>query len=214
MEDTPIELVHVWTNSENAFKLKVNRTLMPIGETREYSNSKSVTDSSLAQTLFGIEGVESIKMDSISIEIFLSEDVDWNRVVGEVPAIIKTHLESGLVAVEIVEPSEEKKHSFGFKVLDANSHTPEEQFIIIKDLLDAEINPAVAAHGGYFDLISVEDNNVYVQLGGGCQGCGMADVTLRQGVEHRMKEVLPEMIELIDVTDHRAGTNPYYQPGK
>ncbi len=85
---------------------------------------------------------------------------------------------------------------------------------IVKNLLDQEINPAVAAHGGFFTLLDVKDNNVYVQLGGGCQGCGMADVTLKQGVEQRMREVLPEMASLIDTTDHAAGSNPYYSPGK
>ena len=81
-------------------------------------------------------------------------------------------------------------------------------------LLEEEINPAVAAHGGHVQLIDVKDSVAYVQLGGGCQGCGMVDVTLRQGIETRMKEVTPELQELVDVTDHRGGTNPYYQPGK
>ena len=81
-------------------------------------------------------------------------------------------------------------------------------------LLEEEVNPAVAAHGGHVQLIDVKDKVAYVQLGGGCQGCGMVDVTLRQGIETRMKEVAPELQELVDVTDHRGGTNPYYQPGK
>lgn len=84
----------------------------------------------------------------------------------------------------------------------------------LQRLLDEEINPAVAMHGGHVQLIDVRDNVAYVQLGGGCQGCGMVDVTLRQGIEARMKEVVPELQELVDVTDHRGGTNPYYSPGK
>jgi Fe-S cluster biogenesis protein NfuA len=84
----------------------------------------------------------------------------------------------------------------------------------LKVLLEEEINPAVAAHGGHVQLIDVKDKVAYVQLGGGCQGCGMVDVTLRQGIETRMKEVAPDLQELVDVTDHRGGTNPYYQPGK
>jgi len=107
-----------------------------------------------------------------------------------------------------------KKYSFGFRQIPDNARPPEEQKAIVQKLLDEEINPAVAAHGGFFSLIAVENNNVYVQLGGGCQGCGMANVTLREGVEQRMKQVLPEMHELIDTTDHHSGSNPYYQPGK
>ncbi len=85
----------------------------------------------------------------------------------------------------------------------------------IQNLLDFEINPMVAAHGGFFSLVDVnEENNVYVELGGGCQGCGMVDVTLRQGVEQRMREVFPDMAALIDTTDHADGDNPYFQQGK
>ena len=63
-------------------------------------------------------------------------------------------------------------------------------------------------------MLEVKENRVFVELGGGCQGCGMADVTLRQGVEQRLKEIMPEMAALIDVTDHAQGENPYYQPSK
>lgn len=84
----------------------------------------------------------------------------------------------------------------------------------IQNLLDFEINPMVAAHGGHFSLVNIEGDNVYVELGGGCQGCGMVDVTLRQGVENRMREVYPDLGDLIDVTDHADGENPYFQQGK
>lgn len=84
----------------------------------------------------------------------------------------------------------------------------------IQNLLEFEINPQVASHGGQFTLIDIEENKVLVKLGGGCQGCGMADVTLRQGVETRMREVFPDLEALIDTTDHQEGDNPYYQPGK
>jgi Fe/S biogenesis protein NfuA len=84
----------------------------------------------------------------------------------------------------------------------------------IQNLLEFEINPMVAAHGGHFSLIDVDGNKVYVELGGGCQGCGMVDVTLRQGVEKRMREVFPDLEDLIDTTDHQDGENPYFQPSK
>jgi Fe/S biogenesis protein NfuA len=80
--------------------------------------------------------------------------------------------------------------------------------------LDDEINPAVASHGGSVTLIDVKDNIAFVQMGGGCQGCGMVNVTLKQGIEARMNEVIPEIKEIVDTTDHRGGTNPYFQPGK
>jgi Fe/S biogenesis protein NfuA len=81
-------------------------------------------------------------------------------------------------------------------------------------LLDTAINPAVAGHGGMVSLLDVKDNTVYLQMGGGCQGCGAADVTLRQGVERMIREEVPEVLEIIDLTDHAAGQNPYYAASK
>jgi len=92
--------------------------------------------------------------------------------------------------------------------------TKEVKMEAIKNLLDFEVNPMVASHGGYFTLLDVEGNDVHVELGGGCQGCGMVDMTLRQGVEKRMREVFPDMGELVDDTDHDSGDNPYHQAGK
>jgi Fe/S biogenesis protein NfuA len=84
----------------------------------------------------------------------------------------------------------------------------------VQALLDTSINPAVAGHGGFVTLIDVKDHTVYIQMGGGCQGCGAADVTLKAGIERMITEELPEITEVLDSTDHAAGQNPYYTPGK
>ncbi len=86
--------------------------------------------------------------------------------------------------------------------------------IRVQDLLDRHINPAIAAHGGFIDLLGVQDGTVYVQFGGGCQGCAQVDVTLRQGVEVALRQAVPEVVAVVDSTDHASGTNPYYQPSK
>ena len=80
----------------------------------------------------------------------------------------------------------------------------------VQRLLDTEINPAIAAHGGQVHLLGVRKNKVYLSFGGGCHGCGMADVTLKEGIETRIKEVVPEIVEVVDTTDHSTGENPYY----
>ena len=74
--------------------------------------------------------------------------------------------------------------------------------------------PSLAAHGGHLDLLEVREGKAFVHFGGGCQGCGMADVTLKQGVEKLIKETIPEITAVIDSTDHAQGENPYYQPAK
>ena len=81
-------------------------------------------------------------------------------------------------------------------------------------VLDTEINPAIAAHGGFAELVAVEEDVAYVRMGGGCQGCGMAAVTLSQGIEVAILEGVPEIEKVIDVTDHASGTNPYYESAK
>lgn len=84
----------------------------------------------------------------------------------------------------------------------------------VQELLDDMINPAIAGHGGFIRLLDVRDNQVFVMMGGGCQGCGMADVTLKQGIETMIKEEIPQIVGVIDQTDHAGGQNPYYQPAK
>jgi len=82
----------------------------------------------------------------------------------------------------------------------------------VQDLLDEKINPAVASHGGRITLVGVEDGTARLEMGGGCQGCGKADDTLRAGVEAMLREAVPEIREIVDTTDHAAGSSPYFQP--
>ncbi len=88
------------------------------------------------------------------------------------------------------------------------------QGLMVQRLLDEEINPAVASHGGYISLVDVAEDIVYIRLEGGCQGCGMADVTLKQGIEASIVRQMPEIQAVRDATDHAGGTNPYYQPSQ
>ena len=80
----------------------------------------------------------------------------------------------------------------------------------VQAVLENQINPAIASHGGAAQLIGVEGNDIYLRLGGGCQGCGMAQVTLTQGIEASLREAVPEIGNIIDATDHAAGENPYF----
>ncbi|MPZ49230.1 MAG: iron-sulfur cluster assembly accessory protein [Dehalococcoidia bacterium] len=84
----------------------------------------------------------------------------------------------------------------------------------IQEIIETELNPQIAAHGGFISLLAVEGNTAYIQMGGGCQGCGMADVTLKQGVEASIIGVVPGIEHVVDNTDHASGTNPYYEPSK
>ena len=81
-------------------------------------------------------------------------------------------------------------------------------------VLDAEINPVIAAHGGHVALAEVEQGWVRIRFEGGCQGCSLAEVTLRQGIEPLLRARLPDMTGLADITDHEAGTQPFFSPEK
>lgn len=112
--------------------------------------------------------------------------------------------------IDFVETAQQS----GFKIDNPNPVWNDPKAVAVQKVLDDEINPAVAAHGGFVTLLDVKDDVVYVALGGGCQGCGMVDVTLKQGIEVRVREAVPEIKAVIDSTDHAGGKNPYYKPSK
>jgi Fe/S biogenesis protein NfuA len=81
----------------------------------------------------------------------------------------------------------------------------------VQQLLDVSVNPSLASHGGYADLVGVdEDDKVYITMGGGCQGCAMSRMTLTEGIDRAIRDAIPEVVEVIDATDHTAGENPFY----
>jgi Fe/S biogenesis protein NfuA len=105
-------------------------------------------------------------------------------------------------------------HQSGFQIDNPNSVWTDPRAKAVQEVIDSKINPGVAMHGGYVTLLDVKEDVAYVALGGGCQGCGMANVTLKQGIEVIIREAVPEIRQVIDTTDHAGGTNPYYQPSK
>jgi Fe-S cluster biogenesis protein NfuA len=84
----------------------------------------------------------------------------------------------------------------------------------VNDLFEQQVNPMVARHGGRVELIDVQESIVMLRMSGGCQGCGMASVTLRQGIEGMMNQYLPEVKGIVDITDHTSGANPYFASAK
>lgn len=80
----------------------------------------------------------------------------------------------------------------------------------VREVLDQQVNPAIASHGGAITLADVQDTEVYLEMSGGCQGCAMSRLTLRQGVERMLRQAVPELTAVHDVTDHASGVNPYF----
>ncbi len=104
----------------------------------------------------------------------------------------------------------------GFSVDNPNEPDPSSDplFARVQQFIDNKVNPGVQTHGGHVTLLEVKEGIAYVELGGGCQGCGMVDVTLKQGIERMLKEEIPEIESVYDTTDHASGQNPYFTQGK
>jgi Fe/S biogenesis protein NfuA len=81
----------------------------------------------------------------------------------------------------------------------------------VREVLDSQVNPAIASHGGAISLVDVQDTEIFLEMSGGCQGCAMSRLTLRQGVERMLRQAIPELTAVHDVTDHASGVNPYFQ---
>jgi Fe-S cluster biogenesis protein NfuA len=185
------------SNAGDRCKFIVDRPLLP-NDSAHFGSADEARFSPLAVEVLALSGIESVLIADNTVTVSTAHPVDWPALgIGNV---IRKHLRSGqpIVASGYFEglPSEKDlKWAIG-------------------DLLDREINPAVAAHGGFVELIDVRKNNVYIRLGGGCQGCGAADITLKQGIEKAIRDLAPKVGEILDTTDHAAGRNPYYSPAK
>ena len=165
----------------------------------------------------GAKSVSPLKIDFRMAFIAADEDTSADTVVPFDGFDVYADEESAPNIGEAVVDYIDGLMGSGFKIERPRALSPELSGPVvdkIQQVLDEQINPAVAGHGGHVSLIDVKDKTVYVQLGGGCQGCGMADVTLKQGIEVMIKEAVPEIEEILDVTEHADGDNPYYQSSK
>ena len=179
-------------------RFTVDRPVLP-DESAFFSDAAGAAESSpLAAELLALPGVTSVLIAEETVTHGADYVLDWPALgAGNV---IRKHLHAGRPVVDA--------SYFG------SSPSESDLKWAIEDLLAREINPAVATHGGWVELIDVKKNSVYLRLGGGCQGCGAADVTLKQGIEKAIRSLAPGVGEILDTTDHAAGRNPYYAPAK
>jgi Fe/S biogenesis protein NfuA len=102
----------------------------------------------------------------------------------------------------------------GFRIENPNTGWKDPLASRVQQILDTRINPSVAMHGGFITLVDVRDEVAYIRMEGGCQGCGLAMLTLKDGVEAQLMTELPELKGIVDTTDHAVGGNPFYQPSE
>jgi len=173
----------------------IDRPVYPEGSVY-FADRERASGSPMPEKLLALEGVESILIKDNQITVTAEPRGDWMPLAQQVGETIRSVLQSGETPVSdsvgsALPPAEEIRKR-------------------VQELLDNDINPAIASHGGWVELIDVTGNEVFLRLGGGCQGCGGARMTLRNGVERAIRARVPEVGAITDVTDHASGGNPYY----
>ena len=151
--------------------------------------------SPLLEALFAIEGVMQVMVTNNTLTIAKNNTEPWPLMGKQIGTAIRDTISSGQTLID----------------QNAETKLPSETEIRnkVEELFQQEINPQIASHGGFVELADVEGTTVYVRLGGGCQGCASANVTLKQGIAKAIQQTIPEVTEVLDATDHASGTNPY-----
>jgi len=173
------------------------------GGVRRFTAPDEAKGSPLAEAIFAIPGlsVSELIVSGNLITVVKQSPAPWQAVGKPVGAAIRAALASDVAPV-----AASPKPSGA-----VNDDALYEQ---VARVFDEQVNPMVARHGGRVELIDVQDAVVMLRMGGGCQGCGMADVTLRQGIEGMLAQLVPAVRGIVDITDHTSGANPYFQASK
>jgi Fe/S biogenesis protein NfuA len=151
-------------------------------------------------------GIDSFAYDLVSVRPDSRRPDDRMIETGDLTFLVDSESAPDLQG-SVVDYNTEKK---GFQVDNPNAVWADDLGREVARLIIEEINPGIAGHGGAILPVDVRDNVVYIRMFGGCQGCGMANATLTLGVEKTLKEALPQIQQVVDITHHAAGTNPYY----
>ena len=143
------------------------------------------------------------------------ESGDQEEDVGGFSILVKQSLVSQLDGATVDYMDRINESGFEVRTLGSNepkkSQDPPQGQIAerVREVLEVQVNPAIAAHGGMISLVNVEETDIFVEMSGGCQGCALSTATLRQGVERMLREAIPELTGVHDITDHSSGENPY-----
>lgn len=196
MTEQQIKIVAEPAIDPNICRFKVDR---PVAADRSVAcrSREAASGAPLLEALFAIDGVREVLISHNIVTVAKAAADSWPELGKKIGAAIRGIMESDQPPV----PSD-----WQVKARSDNQLQDE-----IQKLFDTRVNPGIKAHGGQVELVEVKDSKVYLRLLGGCQGCGAANVTLRGGIEKAIRALLPEITEIIDVTDHASGKNPYYK---
>ena len=162
----------------------------PVSFDKESDTSKAP----LAEKLLALPYIAGVSISGSAVTLTGDNVESWPAIGKEIGGVIREQIKSGEPAVE------EEVMDIG----DADLFTQ------VNLLIKNDVNPSIAAHGGVITLHSVNDGKAFVTMGGGCQGCTASGITLKQGVESYIVAKVDGVNEIVDMTDHSEGENPYY----
>jgi len=184
-------------------KFTVSQMVQPGGPF--FFHAKELAASSpLAEQLFALPGVAHVLITENVVTVGKDSDASWSALKSAIGTVIRGQLLTGVPAILAV-PRTAGAHA------GASGRTDAEVRMVIQELLDLQVNRAIAAHGGKISIVDVKDGNLFVTMSGGCQGCAASQLTLRRGFEVKVRRVAPEIVDIVDMTDHEAGKKPFYQ---
>jgi len=192
-----IKITGEFTPDPAVCKFTVDRPLLPEW-TLSFKSREESKGSPLIDALFEIPGITQLRVSGSTVTVTKNVPVPWPELAKSIGKAIRAVLAG-------TEPP------ISDAAIDGMRNVPVDDLEeLIGDLFETHINPALASHGGYVRLVRVEGRDVYLEMGGGCQGCSASQATLRYGIESAIRQVAPQVREIIDATDHAAGSNPYY----
>ena len=183
----------------DACKFTVDRVVHP-GAPVLFEDRAGAQGSPLAERLFALVGVAHVLVAQSVVTVGKTPDASWTALKAAIGAAIRSQLLTGIPAI---------LEARGGAV--ASGRSDAQIRAAVQQLLDREVNRSIASHGGNISIVDLREGRLYVAMSGGCQGCAASSLTLRQGLDVMVRGVAPEIVEIIDTTDHAAGARPYYR---
>jgi Fe-S cluster biogenesis protein NfuA len=187
-------------------KFIASRTIHPSGSFF-FGNIELAAGSPLAERLFTLQGVANVLIAQSVVTICKDPIASWTGLKAAIGSAIRAQLLTGVPAILEMYIHTGTQAS----ILNGTQRRSDTELMtVIQVLLDKEINPSIANHGGKISIGEISQGTLYISMSGGCQGCASSQVTLRQGFDVMLKRVAPEIVKVVDTTNHSAGKQPFY----
>ena len=164
-----------------------------------FENREQAEGSTPVERLFELPGVAHVLVAGNVVTVGKESSTAWSGLNASIGAVIRSQLLTGICAI-LESPMRAR----------ASKRSDAEVRATVQGLLDREVNRSIASHGGQISIVDVRDGKLLIAMRGGCQGCTASQVTLKNGFELMVRRVAPEIVEIVDTTDHTAGKKPFH----